>query len=404
MQHNLKLADIDIYNPDAYVDHTPHELFRHLREHEPVFWQRYDGGGYWVATRHADVVKVSREHGNYSAQEGFVLIEDLAPEILEQSQHQLLGMDPPDHGPNRRMVITHFTGRMLQNLETRIHTITNEIFDRLMDKKAACDFVEDAAALLPAQVIAEMMGVPRKDWAQFRLWADKLTSGDDPEITTPEESLKASAEMGMYGYELASGLKSSTATDLCSLLMTADFEGRKATPEEVASLFIQISVAGNETTRSLIAGGMLTLIQHPEVMAELVANPSLIPGAVEEMLRYVCPLHYFRRTATCDNELGGKKIRKGDKVVMLYASANRDELVFSEPDTFNIHRDPNPHLSFGHGIHLCLGANLARMEARIFFEEYCKRFKLPELKGEVRRLRSNLVNGIKTMPVAIATV
>lgn len=397
----MRLEEIDIYNPDTYVAATPHEQFRFLREHDPVHWHDHpDGGGYWVLSRHADCVQVARDHAGFSAQRGFVLVDDLEPTILAQAQGQLLGMDPPAHGPIRRAVISRFTSKMLNELEPRIRSITREIM-RDAQQQPNCDFAFDVAARLPTQVIAEMMGVPRADWDRFREWADQQTSGDDPEVASPEQQQQASLQMGVYGYELALEKQGKGGDDISSLLLNVEVEGHKVNPEEFASLFIQISVAGNETTRTLLSAGMLELIQRPEVFRELQAQSELIPAAVEEMLRYVCPLHYFRRTATRDIEIRGKQIKENDRVVMLYASANRDEEVFDRPDDFNIHRDPNPHITFGYGIHLCLGANLARLEARVFFEEFFRHFDGIELAGNIRRLRSNLVNGMKEMPVRL---
>jgi cytochrome P450 len=200
---------------------------------------------------------------------------------------------------------------------------------------------------------------------------------------------------------LAAQRKDKEGDDLISLLINAEVDGHKVSEVEFASLFVQITVAGNETTRGLIAGGMYELLKRPDLYRELEESPEGLPQAIEEMLRWTCPLHYFRRTATCDTEIDGQLIKENDKVVMLYSSANFDETVFESPQEFDIHRQVNPHMAFGHGIHLCLGANLARMEARVFFEEFFKMFKGVELLGEPGRIRSNLVNGFKRMPVKL---
>jgi cytochrome P450 len=228
------------------------------------------------------------------------------------------------------------------------------------------------------------------------------TSGSDPDLGgTVEEIIQASVEMGTYGFELACERKDKSGDDLISLLINQEVEGQKLSEMEFASLFIQLTVAGNETTRGLISSGMHQLLKRPELLQQLRDNPELLPVAVEEMLRWTCPLHYFRRTATCDSEIRGQAIRKGDRVVMLYSSANFDEEVFTDPLHFNMTRETNPHMALGHGIHLCLGANLARMEARVFFEEFFHHFSAIESAGEPVFIRSNSIHGFKDMPVML---
>lgn len=401
-----ELETIDIYNPDNYVDAVPHQQFKTLREQAPVFWHQHPTqGGYWVVSRHEEVMKVSRDHKTFSAERGFVLVDDLPADILPQAQAQLLGMDPPNHGPIRRAVITRFTSKLLAGLEPQVRRISREILQAAA-KKPECNFVYDVAGELPTAVIGSMMGVPSDMWKQLREWSDMQTSASDPDIGgSPEQVQNASIEMGTYGYQLAAERKDKGGDDLISLLVNVEVDGHQLSELEFASLFVQITVAGNETTRALISGGMYELIQRPELYRELEqqhqTNPELMKSAIEEMLRWTCPLHYFRRTATCDTELGRQQIKENDRVVMLYSSANFDESVFDQPYTFDIHRQHNPHLAFGHGIHLCLGANLARMETRIFFEEFFKMFSAIELTGPAQRIRSNLVNGFKKMPVRL---
>lgn len=398
----MRAEDIDIYNPDHYVASVPHEQFRWLRQQCPVFWHHHpDGGGFWVVSRHADVLAVSRDHQRFSAQRGFVLIDDLPPDILEQAQGQLLGMDPPRHGPIRRAVITRFTSSMLAALEPQVRAITRTIMRRAA-ANPECNFVNALAGELPTAVIGSMLDVPESMWQQLRQWSDMQTSASDPDIGGSAEDIqRASIEMGTYGYQLATERKDKNGDDLISLLINTEVDGHKVTDVEFASLFVQITVAGNETTRGLIAGGMHALMQHRDAYRHLENNPQQIPTAVEEMLRWTCPLHYFRRTATCDTAIAGQAIKENDKVVMLYSSANFDESVFDHPYQFDIGRKPNPHLAFGYGIHLCLGANLARLEARIFLEEFFQHFRGIEATGSVTRIRSNLVNGLKTMPVRL---
>jgi cytochrome P450 len=400
----MKLSDIDIYNPENYVAQPPYEMFAYLREHAPIYKHPHpDGGDFWVISQHADVTAISRDFKRFSAERGFVLVDNLPADILAETKSQLLGMDPPNHTPIRRAVINRFTTRMVESMVPRIEGMIKEIFDAAMAKQEH-DFVDDLCAELPTNVICDLMGIPRKDWAQIRHWADKQTSADDPDIVeSPEESRQASIDMGTYGYQLAAERSKqdiSPDEDLMMLLLSSEVNGAPVDPIQFASLFIQITVAGNETTRNLLAYGMLVLLNNPELYKRLAENPDLIPPAVEEMLRYICPLHYFRRTATSDVHMHDAHIREGDRVMMSYVSANRDKQVFKDADRFDLARDNNrSHMSFGHGIHLCLGAHLARLEARLFFETCFRRLSDIKLSGEPRRIRSNLINGLKGMPV-----
>jgi cytochrome P450 len=395
-------VQIDIYNPDNYTRGIPHEQFAWLRHNAPVYWHEHpDGGGYWAVSRHEDVVAVSRDFRTFSAERGFVMVDDLPPEILDMARNQLLGMDPPKHGPLRRAVITRFTSRMLEQLEPRVREIARSIMAEAKDGDEV-NFVESLAGDLPTAVIGSLLDIPRDMWPSMRRWSDLQTSASDPHLGgTPEQVNEASVEMGTYGFQLACERKDRGGDDLISLLINQEIDGEKVSEAEFASLFVQITVAGNETTRGLISSGMYELMRHPELYRQLEREPHRLPLAIEEMLRWTCPLHYFRRTATRDTEIRGQLVREGDRVVMLYSSANFDEAVFDHPLQFNITRDPNPHLAFGHGIHLCLGANLARLEARVFFEEFFRHFRGIELTGEPVFIRSNSIHGFKQMPVRL---
>ena len=394
--------NIDVYNPDNYTQGIPHQQFAWLRENAPIYWHQHpEGHGYWVLSKHADVVQVSRDFKTFSAQQGFVMVDDLPEEQLAMAQGMLLGMDPPNHGPIRRAVITRFTSRKLAELEPSIRDIARRIMANAKSD-TEINFVEDLAGDLPTAVICSLLEIPEEMWPQVRRWSDLQTSGSDPDLGgTMEEVNQAAIEMGTYGYELAAARKDAGGNDLISLLINQEVDGHLVNEMEFASLFIQLTTAGNETTRGLISAGMYELMQNPGIYQELVEDPSKIPGAVEEMLRWTCPLHYFRRTATSDTEINGQPIKQGERVVMLYSSANFDEEVFANPLKFDISRDPNPHLAFGYGIHLCLGANLARLEARIFFEEFFKTFSGIEQVGEPAYIRSNSIHGFKQMPVRL---
>ena len=396
------MMNIDVYNPDNYTRGIPHQQFAWLRDNAPVHWHAHPGGhGYWVLSKHADVLAVSRDFRTFSAEQGFVLVDDLPADILDMARNQLLGMDPPKHGPLRRAVITRFTSRMLAELEPRVRAITREVMAQITSPQEV-NFVESLAGDLPTAVICSMLEIPRDMWGQIRRWSDLQTSASDPDLGgTEEEVNQASIEMGTYGFQLATERKNQGGDDLISLLINQEVEGHQVSEMEFASLFVQLTVAGNETTRGLISSGLHELLKRPDLYRQLREHPDQLPLAIEEMLRWTCPLHYFRRTATCDTEIRGQKIKAGDRVVMLYSSANFDEEVFHNPLEFDIAREHNPHLAFGHGIHLCLGANLARLEAKIFFEEFFRHFDKVESSAEPVFIRSNMIHGFKDMPLAL---
>ena len=395
----------DFYDPDGYVAGPPHEVFARLRREQPVAWQDMpDGTGYWAVLRHADVVTVAREPVLYSAATGGVVLEDLPPESLAMMQDMLLAMDPPRHLGYRRSASPHFAPRVMAQLETRIREICGEIMRDAADQ--TLDFVHDVCARLPSQVVGELMGIPREDWPRIHAWSEQNSGGQDPDIAAgyaADAAMSATVEMAMYAIELAGLRRAEPADDLTTLMLAVEVDGEAMTDIQFGSFFVQLVTAGNDTTRTMLSSGLLALLSHPEQLAALRADAGLIPNALEEILRYANPLHYFRRTATADTELGGVTIRTGDKVAMMYTSANRDETVFLRSQEFDIRRDPNPHLSFGTGEHFCLGIHLARLEGRVFFEELFAHFPTIELAGEPRRQRSNLNNALKELPVSLST-
>jgi len=398
----LKLTDVDIYDPDLWAEGVPHETFRYLRANAPVFWQEVpEGRGYWALTKHADVMAASADPETFSAARGGIIIEDPDPETLAMLRTQLLSMDPPEHVRMRKTVVHGLTPSMVAAMEPWLRERSRAIMDAAADKRD-CDFIADLAKELPLQAITEIMGVPHEDRARLADVGDRIIGRDDPDVNVTGEAAHAAAtELGMYGYELAGRRKDGAGSDLISILMNAEIDGHRVDEAEFAGLFVQIAVAGNETTRTLLAGGMLALLEHPAAYRELERDFSLMPSAIEEMLRWVTPVHYFRRTATRDTAIRGQRIREGERVVLLYASANRDEDVFDEPDRFHVRRDANPHLAFGWGEHFCLGAKLARLEARVFLEEFFRRFAKVELTARPVRVRSNLNNAYREIPVRL---
>ncbi len=390
----------DIYDPDIYAEGVPHETFRRLRQESPVYWQALEDGGYWALLRHADVLAASKNWETFSAARGGIIIEEQTPEMLEKMRTQLLSMDPPEHLRMRRTVLDAFTPRLVQAMEPFLRKQAIQIM-QMAQQKRDCDFVKDLANELPLQVIAEMMAIPESERARLVELADGIIGRDDPDFAPVSDATDPTLELGLLGFELAQQRKAEKGSDLISLLLTAEFEGHALTEVEFAALFVQIAVAANETTRTLLSGGLLALIEHPEAFRRLHDAPKLLPVAIEEMLRWVTPVHYFRRTATREIELHGKTIREGDRVALLYTSANFDETVFDQPERFDIARNPNPHVSFGFGEHFCLGARLARLEVHVFFDEFFKAFDSVELTGTPKRLRSNMTNSLKSMPIRL---
>jgi cytochrome P450 len=396
------MVNIDVYDPDGYVDAPPHAVFESLRREQPVYRQPMpDGTEYWAVLRHADVVHVARHPTVFSASLGGVVLEDLSEEQLAMMRDMVLAMDPPRHVAYRRNLAPHFKAKVIGGLEPRIRNICRGILDDV-ERDTEIDFVHDVCAKLPSQVVGELVGIPREDWPKIHSWSEQNSGGQDPDVTAGQEpDYSASIEMALYAIGLAEQRRAEPKEDLATLILAADIDGRPMTEIEFGSFFVQLVTAGNDTTRTMLSSGLLALLQHPEQLAALRADHALVPGALEEILRWANPLHYFRRTASEDTVVGGQAIAAGEKVAMIYTSANRDDAVFPSPHAFDIRRDPNPHLSFGIAEHFCLGVHLARLEGRIFFEELLTAFDGIELVGPPRRQRSNLNNALKSLPVRL---
>jgi cholest-4-en-3-one 26-monooxygenase len=396
----MRLADVDLVNPDTFVAGVPHHAFGIMRKEAPIYFHKEEGGtGFWCVTKYDDVLTVSKDPHTYSSYRGGTNIQDYPAEDLSTIQLMMLNMDPPQHNQFRKLASTGFTPRMVARLEPRIRASAKDIVDQVAAKGSA-EFVTSIAAELPLRVIADLLGVPHDERQKLFDWSNRLVGFDDPEFQTSYADGKiAATELWMYATELGEKRKDLKGEDLVSVLVNAEIEGERLSEMEFSSFFLLLAVAGNETTRNLISGGLLALIEHPEERARLTKDLSLVPSAVEEMLRWVTPVMYFRRTVTKDTVLRGQKLHEGDKIVMYYSSANRDEDVFAASDHFDVGRTPNEHLAFGAGQHFCLGSSLARLEIRIIFEEIARRMPDIELAGPVRRLRSNFINGFKSIPV-----
>ena len=396
------VAPVDLSDSRSYVAGVPHAWLAHLRRQDPVHWQDEPGGpGFWAVTRYEDCVTVNRDYERFSsAAQGTMPFEMGADEIAQQSL-MMLNMDPPLHTRYRRLVNKGFTPRMVRDLEESIHRATDAIIDEVIERGHA-DFVTEISAELPLQVIAELLGVPQEDRHRMFEWSNRMVGNEDPEYQGQQElALTSAMELYAYASELFAKKRIDPHADLMSALTTVEIEGERLSDMELELFFLLLTVAGNETTRNLMSGGMHAFFQHPEQWQRLLADRSLLPTAVDEMLRFVTPVMNFRRTAMVDTELSGTKIAAGDKVVFFHASANRDEDIFTDPDTFDIGRDPNPHIAFGGGgPHFCLGTNLARMEIRVMYEHLLDR--MPDIRqdGDVQRLQSQFINGVKHIPVA----
>jgi cholest-4-en-3-one 26-monooxygenase len=398
----VETTDVDLSDSASYVAAVPHEYFAWLRRHDPVHWQDEAGGpGYWAVTRHADCVAVNRDVEHFSSGRQGTMPFEMPPAEVEQQKLMMVNMDPPLHTRYRRLVNKGFTPRMMADPEQSVHRAADQIIDRVADAGRA-DFVTDIASELPLVVIADLLGVPLEDRHKMFDWSNRMVGQEDPEYATGAEAAgQAAMELYAYAAALYERKRLDPSLDLMSVLIGAEVDGEQLSSLELELFFLLLTVAGNETTRNLMSGAMRAFFAFPDQWERLRADRSLLRPAVEEMLRFVTPVMCFRRTATAPFTLGGRPIAEGDKVVFYHVSANRDGDVFTAPDTFDISRDPNPHMTFGGGgPHFCLGANLARLEIRVMFDHLLDR--LPDLRpdGQAQRLQSAFINGVKHLPVA----
>lgn len=406
---SLQLQDVNLSDLEVFVQGKAHDAWRLLRAEAPVFWNV--GGelfpGYWSVTKYADLLAVSRDPGTFSSSRGISMaVDPVNPTPAAGAGKMLITIDPPQHVRLRRLVNKGFTPRMVAQLEPDVRTITNGIVDEVAPR-GQCDFVTDVAALLPLGVICTMLGVPRDDWELMFMLTNRVLGADDPEYQTTEGDGRETANQGlrdMFGYfvRLVAERRIAPRADLVSVLTGAEIDGESLTDEEILYFCYLLILAGNETTRNAISGGMLAFFEYPDERARLQANLSLLPTAVEEILRWTSPVMHMARIATRDVELHGQQIRAGEKVLLWYPSANRDEEVFPDAERFDVSRTPNEHIAFGIGEHFCLGAGLARLELRVMFETVLTRLPDIALAGEVERLRSSFIGGIKHMPVQFA--
>lgn len=389
---------IDLLSPASFDGGQPHRQYEWLREHQPVAWHDEPGGkGFWAVTRHADVWAVDRDFQTFSS-EPTIMIQDPLSEVGGLGPYKMmLMMDPPEHTGFRKLIRSEFTEPAAKMRGERIQALAKQIVDAVVDK-GACDFVDDVAGEMPSYVIAELMGLPLDDGRELYKLTEIIHTA--PEALPPGAGGQAVMKMFEYGSKVIAEKRARPGDDLASRLLACEVDGRKLEDPEFLLFFLLLIDAGGDTTRNLLSGGLLALMEHPDQYAWLMADlEARLPAAREELLRWVSPVIYMRRTAKRDTELAGQTIREGDKVVMYFGAANRDPAAFDRPDVLDLSRRENPHMAFGNGPHVCLGQHLARIEIDAMLREVLTRMKDFELAAPVHWLESNFISGPKAMPV-----
>lgn len=399
---DLDASTLDIVSPEKYErDGYPHPEWTWLRRNDPVHWYESDWcDPFWAVTKHADIVAIGKNPRDWIIEPRLaVFTRDVPP---EPTSRHLLTMDPPDHGRYRNLTSKWFTPRTVKVWGPKIERVTREVLDAA-GAKGEIDFVADVSAPITIAVIAMMLGVPEEDWNLLFRWTNETIAPEDPEFArgrTPTETSDA-ARMELFAYfkDLAETRRKNPKGDILSVVVEARIDDAPLDDFELLSYYFLLVVAGNETTRNAMTGGLQCFLDNPEQWEALVANPDLVPGAVEETVRWVTPVIQFTRTATRDMTLRGKSIREGESVCLFYASGNRDEEIFEDPFVFRIDRNPNNHIGFGRGEHVCLGAHLARLEIQTMYAQLRERLVRMERVEPPVRVRSSFVGGIKRAPM-----
>jgi linalool 8-monooxygenase len=396
---DIDLEQVDLMDEDLFLDGPPHELFARMRAETPVLRGRAaEGGEFWSVTKAADIEAISKNPEAFSSEKDGVFVREGMPMPLDVMNQIILGMDPPRHTKYRGIVQKAFTPRIVALQEEQIRGRIAVLIDEICEQ-GECDLVERLSIELPLQVIAEMLGVPQEDRQKLFDWTHQIELAvSDPTVSGPE----ALGQIGLYLAEKVAERRANPADpdDLTTALIQAEVDGEQLNDFEIAAMFGLLMFAGNDTTRNTISGGTIALIENPDERQRLLDDPSLIDSAVEEILRWVTPVMWFRRTPTADTEIRGVPVRAGDKIVLWYASGSRDEERIPDPMRFDIARGTKNHQAFGGGgRHFCLGNPLARLELKLVFPEILRRLPDMELAGPVGRTRSNWVNGFTSLPV-----
>ncbi len=404
-------------DPDTFSAGPPWALYKHLRDEAPVAWTPEDAPhtGFWSVTRHADIVHVSRDWETFTSSRG-VSLEELDDEQLKV-RRALIDTDPPRHAELRKVAASAFFPRVINGYETFLRGIVAHTLDHAL-ASSTFDFVHAVSSEIPVRVLCRLLSVPDEDRNQLTSWGDRLVGHTDPELADvllgSEESEEyrlvpfrspAALEVFEYGREVQAQRRAQPTDDVITRLVQAEVEGEKLTQQDLDNYFLLLALAGQETTRQAITLAMLTLIDQPQVLVRLQEQPELLQGpALDEMLRWGPPVHHMRRTTTKDVELNGVQMKAGDKVAIWFAAGNRDERAIDHPDEIDLDRPSVDLLTFGKGgPHFCMGSHLARLELRVTLEELVARVDTARLDGSVERVRSNFVNGVKRMPVAVTT-
>jgi len=393
--------EIDLVSPETFArSGHPWEQYAWLRANDPVHWHHEpDGPGFWAITKHDDVRTISRTPKTFSSYAKGVMLPDPDEMGLMAQRLMMLSMDPPQHDRFKLLVSRGFTPKNAPLLRPRIEELAREIVESAL-AKGSCDFVGEIAGRLPSGLIAELMGMPREDGERLYDLTEIMHTNDDA-VAPPHVKAAAIGEMLGYAQSVAERKRSEPGDDLATVLVNAEVDGDRLTDSEFQWFFLLLVNAGGDTTRNLLAAGLQLLFDHPEQRRRLVENPDALLGtAIEEMLRFASPVSHFKRTVMHDTEIRGQKLRAGERVVLFYGSANRDEDVFDRPAEFDIGRDPNPHVAFGAGgPHLCLGMHVARVELAVMFRELLTRMPHIEPNGPIERMHSSFIAGIHSMPV-----
>lgn len=391
---------MDLSSPDTYADGFPHEAFRELRARDPVSLQKDTAGKpFWAVTRYQDVITVLRTPAIYSTWRGSVLFDDPPPEFLTRLRESMLNRDPPDHTRLRRLVNHVFSPRRIEMLEHQLASHARSLIERVRGRQR-CDFATDIAGEMPLFVICEILGIPHEDRTTLYALTSKMFTNTTPDAL--QAAMAAAAELRTYGAELAKVKARTPADDLLSDLVVAEVDGRRLSAGEVEAFFMLLFNAGADTTRSLLCLGLDVLFDHQESLDALVADPTRLPGAIEELLRFTSPTIQFRRTATAKTRLGDAEIEEGDRVIVFFPSANRDDSVFADPERFDIARTPNPHIAFGYGTHHCIGAVLARLEAKHVLLELLASFPRVARAAPLVAARSNFIRSVHHQPIELS--